>query len=184
VSGRLVTARARCRAMAPSLTAVFFAGGEAMLLTPFWAGSAHVVQLGAIGVENARRPFRDRRAETLPHFAREGADEHQFMHERAVEEGLDAEVVRVDRAAQIVDGDLQLGGKFVLGDVVGCRKGGGEHGGRCAFSASISPGHRRPAIMTQPDHSLSRPSTVAGYVWSPAAGGLMHGLLCSHRCHR
>jgi hypothetical protein len=58
--------------------AVFFASGEAMLLTPFRAGSAHVVQLRAIGVENPRRPFRDRRAETLPDFTREGADERQL----------------------------------------------------------------------------------------------------------
>jgi hypothetical protein len=61
-----------------SCTAVFFAGGEATLLTPFRAGSAHVVQLRTIGIENARRPFRERRAETLPDFTREGADERQF----------------------------------------------------------------------------------------------------------
>jgi hypothetical protein len=58
--------------------AVFFAGGEAMLFTPFRAGSAHVVQLGVIGIKNPRRPFRDHRAETVPDFAREGADERQF----------------------------------------------------------------------------------------------------------
>jgi hypothetical protein len=56
----------QCRVMAPSPTAVFFAGGEAMLLTPFRAGAAHVVQLGAIGIKNPRRPFRERRAETVP----------------------------------------------------------------------------------------------------------------------
>jgi hypothetical protein len=50
-----------------------------MLLTPFRAGAAHVVQLGVIGIENSRRPFRDRRAETVPHFAREGADERQNL---------------------------------------------------------------------------------------------------------
>jgi hypothetical protein len=33
---------------------VLFAGGEVMLLAPLRAGAAHVVQLGAIGVENGR----------------------------------------------------------------------------------------------------------------------------------
>jgi hypothetical protein len=51
-----------------SRPAVFFAMGGAMLLTPFRAGSAHVVQLGVIGIENSRRPFRERRAETLQQF--------------------------------------------------------------------------------------------------------------------
>jgi hypothetical protein len=46
--------------------AVIFTDREAMLLAPFRAGSAHVVQLGAIGIENPRRPYRDHRAETLP----------------------------------------------------------------------------------------------------------------------
>jgi hypothetical protein len=68
--------------MAPSATAVFFAGGEAMPLTPFRAGSAHVVQLGAIGIENPRHPFRNRRAETPPDITREGADERQFIGDR------------------------------------------------------------------------------------------------------
>jgi hypothetical protein len=62
----------------PSPTAVPFAGGKAMLLTPFRAGSAHVVQLGAIGIENVLRPLRDRRAETLANSAREGSDERPF----------------------------------------------------------------------------------------------------------
>jgi hypothetical protein len=32
------------------------------------------VDIGVIGIENSWRPFRDRRAETLPDFTREGAD--------------------------------------------------------------------------------------------------------------
>jgi hypothetical protein len=52
-----------------------------MLLTPFRAGAAHVVQLGVIGIENPRRHFPDHGAETVPHFAREGADERQFMRD-------------------------------------------------------------------------------------------------------
>jgi hypothetical protein len=55
-----------------------FEGGEVMLLAPFRAGPAHVMQLGAIGIKNPRRPFRERRAETVPHFTRQGADERQF----------------------------------------------------------------------------------------------------------
>ena len=67
-----------CRVMGSSPTAVLFTDREAVLLTPFRAGSTHVVQLGTIRVENARDPYRERRAETLSHLAREGADDRQL----------------------------------------------------------------------------------------------------------
>jgi hypothetical protein len=38
--------------------------------------------------------------------------------------------------------------------------------------------------MTLTDVRLRSASAVTGYVWSVAAGVLMHGLLRSHRCGR
>src|SRR5262249_11568047 len=49
--------------------------GEAVRLAPFRAGSAHVVQLGTVRVENARCPRGEHRADALTDFTREGAEE-------------------------------------------------------------------------------------------------------------
>ena len=56
-----------------------FCGGEGVLRMPFRAGTAHVVQLGTIRVENAWSYFCHRRAETLSNFTREGGDERELM---------------------------------------------------------------------------------------------------------
>jgi hypothetical protein len=55
--------------------------GEALLLTPFRSGAAHVVQLGTIRIENARRSFRYRCGEALSNFTRESGDEGEFMRD-------------------------------------------------------------------------------------------------------
>ena len=60
------------------LLAGLSAEGEAVLLTPFRAGAAHVVQLGTIGVENARCAVRDRGTKALSYLARKGADVRQL----------------------------------------------------------------------------------------------------------
>jgi hypothetical protein len=88
--------------------AVIFTDREAMLLAPFRAGSAHVVQLGAIGIENPRRPYRDHRAETLPDFTREGAEERQFIRDSGtggdhVESHLFPPAVLVERNLDALD---------------------------------------------------------------------------------
>ena len=54
-----------------SLVAIHFPNRHrAMLLAPFRAGSAHIVQLGSIRVEEFLRPFPGRRAEAFPQLTR------------------------------------------------------------------------------------------------------------------
>ena len=58
------------------------AGRDAVLLPPSRAGSAHVVQLGPIGIEHSRHVADERRKETLPHLLRAGGDERHFGEDR------------------------------------------------------------------------------------------------------